>query len=209
MTCKFGSAVLNKIGIISFVVSAILAVASSVVLLSGLTIVASPYDYENLPNFAPSQCTTSAVTVVLMKRCEVFRGEFDDAYFDEWVAVWRCRETGASIIENPFAANRRKTVAVNNMNDYPLEVLQNVTCNTINLPAEYPSVTNFFQCQVWNTCFFDVDMIEDLQENAAKRYERGHNLLYASAGLFVASCIFFVIFMLDICGPCSKKTEFV
>jgi hypothetical protein len=178
------------------------------VLVAGITIVATPYDFANLPYFEQTQCTPVAVTVVKMPLCDVVSDEFGTEYYDEYVAIWKCNETGASILENPFSGNRQESIAQNNANNYPLNIIQNVSCNSKNLPIAYPGWKNFFQCQVWNTCFFDTDMIEDLQINSQDRYNRGFHLLYASIPLFVALVVFFIIFSSIIC-ECCKKSQYI
>lgn len=153
------------------------------------TILNVPYDFDNLPNFATTQCTPVQVSVVKMPGCSVVRGEYSDRYVDEWIAIWKCLETGASLIENPFASNSKQVIAQNSINDYPLNVLQNISCNTAVAPLQYPNWSNFYGCQVWSTCMLDVDMIQDLQQNAQVRYYRGYQLLYASLVFLVVSFV--------------------
>jgi hypothetical protein len=173
-------------------------------LIAGITIVATPYDFENLPYFADTQCTPVSVTVVKMPLCDVvIDSEGSRDYYDEYGAIWKCQETGATIMENPFAGNRQQKIAENSINDFPLQVTQNVSCNTKNPPIQYPGWTNFFQCQVWNVCFFDTDMIEDLQANSLNRYQRGFHLLYASAGIGALCIASFIVFMADMMSCCK------
>jgi hypothetical protein len=200
----------TKLGCISLAISITMFVAFFAVLIAGITIVSTPYDFENLPYFAQTQCTPIAVTVVKMPLCEfVSGGEGPDSYYDQYLAIWKCKETGASIIENPFAGNRQLSIAQNSINDFPLQVTQNVSCNTVNLPAQYANWTNFYNCQVWNTCMYDIDMIEDLQANAQDRYNRGYHLLYASAGIGGVCLIFLTIYFIDLSRCCRKDATFV
>lgn len=177
---------------------------------AGLAIISVPYDFENLPNFADTQCTPINVNVAKMENCGSLDYEYGTSYYSEYVAVWECKESGASIIENPFAGNRQKSIAKNNMDDYPLNVIQNVSCNNVNLPAKYPNLQSFYQCQVWNTCFFDVAMIKDFQENALERYNKGYHLLYATAALAGVLAILFIIFLI-VCFNCfnCKRLEYI
>jgi len=199
----------SKCGIIAMISTIVSFVALFAVFIAGITIVSTPYDFENLPYFADTQCTPSAVLVVKMPLCDATSdAEGGTNYYDEYVAIWKCQETGATILENPFAGNRQEQIAKNSINDFPLQVTQNVSCNTKNPPIQYPGWKNFFQCQVWNTCFFDTDMIEDLQANAYDRYQRGYHLLYASAGLFVLTAICFTILMMDVC-ECFGKQQYI
>lgn len=115
------------------------------------------------------------------------------------------------ILLNPFSGDTNKDLIIRSINDFPLNVTQNVTCNSVNLPTQYPGWKNFYECQVWNTCFFDVDMIEDLQENAEIRYNRGYHLLYASAGLAVAFIVLLIISLCILfeCGLCTKNSQYI
>lgn len=195
----------SKGGIISLVLTMVTFVAFFAVLIAGITIVATPYDFENLPYFSIIQCTPIAVSIIYMPLCdEVNDGDGGIYHYDEYAAIWQCKETGATIMENPFAGNRQRQIAENSMDDFPLNQIQNVSCNTKNLPAQYPDWTNFFQCQVWNTCFFDTDMIEDLQANSLNRYQRGFHLLYASAGIGALCLVSFIVFIVDMMGYCKK-----
>lgn len=202
---------LSNCATFGLVVTAIIFVTFFAVLIAGITIVATPYDFENLPYFADTKCTPIAVTVVTMPNCDTTATESGTIYYDQYVAIWQCKETGASILENPFAGNRQESIARNSIGDFPLKITQNVSCNTVNLPVQYPGWKNFWGCQVWNTCFFDTDMIKDLQANAQTRYNRGFHLLYASAGLAGLSVICFIVSMVILCDCCScgKRSEYV
>jgi len=190
-------------------ITAIIVVTASVaVLVAGIALRQYPIDYDNLPNFGNSSCTPTAVTTIKLDNCFVTTdAEGSTSAHSEWIAVWKCQETGASIVEDPFSAVNSQTVADNSNNDYPLGVAQDVYCNKVNLPITYPNVVNFNQCQVWNACFFDVSMIIDLQANAQNRYNQGLHLLLASAGLFGLSIILAVICVVTVC--CCDKPQFV
>lgn len=207
MTCCGRDA--SKCAVVALIATIVTFVAFFAVIIAGVTIVATPYDFENLPYFADTQCTPSAVSVVMMPKCDSTTIEGDTTYYDEYVAIWKCLETGASILENPFAGNRQQQIAQNSIGDFPLNVRQNVTCNTVNLPVQYPGWKNFFKCQVWNTCFFDIDMIEDLQANAVTRYNRGYHLLYASAGIIGLCVICFLAFLIICFECCSRGSQYV
>jgi hypothetical protein len=200
----------SRCKVISFVGVCVTGVAFFIVIIVGMTILGTPYDFENLPYFTDTQCTPVAVTVAKMADCDsVTTDGGATVYYTEYVAVWKCKETGASILENPFTGKRQESIAQNNANDYPLNIIQNVSCNSVNLPINYPGWINFHACQVWNTCFFDTDMIHELQNNALYRYNQGYHLLYASAGIGGLCLIFIIIFTVDMYKCCSSRyTEY-
>ena len=138
MSCTCCGNEASKSGMLGFISIIVFLTASFAVMIAGVTIVVTPYDFENLPYFATTQCTPVNVTVVKMPLCDVIRSEYGTGYYDEWIAIWKCLETGASLVENPFAGNGQQSIAMNSMNDFPLGVLQNISCNTLNLPVQYP-----------------------------------------------------------------------
>lgn len=164
-------------------------------MIPAVVILTVPYDFENLPYFAPTTCTPINVTVVKMFNCDEMKTEYGTTYQSEWIAIWKCQETGASLVEHPFAANPQESIAKNDVNDYPLNVLQDITCNTRVPALQYPGWSNFFGCQVWSTCFFDIDMIEDLQQNAQSRYNRGYHFLIACSIFAGLSVVFIVAYL--------------
>ena len=195
---------------IAFVgITAIVAFAAALAVMSaGITLRRYPIDYSNLPNFKNATCTPAAVTTIKLDQCYTSSdAEGGSTIASEWIAVWKCQETGACVVEDPFAAVGSQTVADNSNNDYPLGVTQDVYCNTVNLPSAYPNVVNYNQCQVWNACFFDVPMILDLQANAQTRYDQGLHLLYACAGLYGLSLVLAALCI--VITFCCDKPQFV
>jgi hypothetical protein len=190
-----------------FVVMSVLAMTSVATLIAGVTLRQYPIDYVSLPNFKNASCTPVEVTTIKFENCFVTTDSESSAvtYSSEWIAVWKCQETNASVVEDPFSAVSSQTVADNSNHDYPLGVTQDVYCNKVTLPSSYPNVLNYSQCQVWNACFFDGPMIIDLQANAQNRYDQGLHLLFASAGLFAGAVIILAICLICVC--CCNKHD--
>ena len=92
------------LSIVSLSATVALFIGSMIVLGIGGVTLNYAGDVENLPNFAIANCTISAVQVVTLKDCGINGGDYGPSHYDEWIAVWQCQETGASIVENPFSA---------------------------------------------------------------------------------------------------------
>ena len=192
--------------IVMWTATVVTFIASIALVSAGLGITQYPIDFANLPNFGNATCTPDAVTTIELNRCyQHSDGDGAIDYYIEWIAVWRCRETGASIVDDSFAAVSSSAVANNSATNYPLGVTEDVFCNQVVPPSSYPNVVNFGQCQVWNACFFDVSMILDLQANAKNKYDEGLRILYASAGVF-GFCL--MLFVASLVLWCKTKDDF-
>lgn len=82
---------MTKCGTFCFIVTGTLFLATFAVLIAGIVILVTPYDFENLPYFKPTQCTPVAVTVATMPNCKTINSEYGSATFDEYVAIWQCK----------------------------------------------------------------------------------------------------------------------
>jgi hypothetical protein len=185
---------ISNVTIVSLTASVALFICSIIVMSIGGSNIHYAGDVENVPNFAPVNCTISAVQVVILPKCAIGSTDFGGRPIDKWIAVWQCQETGASIVENPFAAKLYKQSATNDQGDYSLGASQVVMCNAVNPPVTYPNsdYTPNTGCQVWSTCFFDVTMIEYMKANGKTDKARGFALLFTGLAL-LGLCLIFVI----------------
>lgn len=185
----------------SLIASIVLFLGSMIVIIIGGVTLYYAGDVENLPNFAVRNCTVSAVQVTTLTDCGVNGGDYGPPYYDEWIAVWKCQETGASIVENPFSSRISASSASRDQADYPIGASQAVMCNTVDPPVLYPNsdYTQATGCQVWSTCFFDVQMIQYMMANSESDRKRGFILLFTGIGLVGISLIFFFVYIASIC----------
>ncbi len=178
--------------------SIILFVGSIIIIVVASIFIGYAGDIESLPNFGPANCTISKVQVTTLTNCGINAGDYGPPYFNEWIAVWKCKETGASIVENPFAGRFFPQSAYNDQNDYDLDTTHMVMCNTVNSPMLYPTVTFVTGCQVWSTCFFDVATIKYMQENGESDNRKGFILLFTGIGLLVLSGVMLSVWAISI-----------
>lgn len=190
----------STLSIVSLIATAALFIASLIVLIIGGITISYAGDVENLPNFAIANCTVSAVQVATLAGCAFNPNDYGPSYYDEWIAVWQCRETGASIVEDPFSSRFSPNSASRDRNDYPLNVSQVVMCNTVNPPVMYPNAdhTRATGCQVWSTCFFDVDMVKYMQLNGVSDRQRGFVLLFTGIALLGISFVFCIVYLVSV-----------
>ncbi len=175
--------------IAAVLLTALLLIGSIVVMSVGGVLIHYAGDIENLPNFAETNCTIAAVEVATLIDCGTAETEYSSTRYTEWTAVWQCQESGASIVENPFSSRSYRSWALNDRGDYTINSTAVVMCNIVDLPCPFPVVEAkaLTQCQVWSTCFFDVEMVKYMQENSESDQHKGYILLFTGIAIMVIS----------------------
>ena len=163
---------------------------------------------KDLNSYTSRNCTPSASSISYLYRCQTYSGEYRDPYKSEWVAIWQDFATGYTILEDPFSPKDNIIDATRDLGDYIVNSTYPCMCNFNVGSVMYPGVEGVegvLNCNVWDTCFFDVDLVDYLKANNVNNNRTG--IILMGVGLGILGILIMITILLAITGGLSSKPD--
>ena len=155
---------------------------SLIILTIGIVTSGYTANFHIADNYETSSCILTAASTVSI-----------GCVANYYVAVWSS-DTGKSILQSPFAANKNRQYVDAQLNNYPLNVPIECMCRK-DTTIVYPSLEKQLPCDVYGQCFLNTQAIEFMKE---QHYLYGIGIalivfgilgILIVLGLFTATCI--------------------
>lgn len=96
----------------------------------------------------------------------------------KWIMVWSDNK-GRSVVENPFASRFTRAEAVSDRTDATLRSNRSCTCRKTSIGGG-TDLTDY-NCQVWETCIFNVEFIKYIQYGNTRYYTTNVSFIAGSS----------------------------
>lgn len=132
----------------------LLLVSTGTLMCLGIAMYVYTSNMMRTKNYVPSTCNLISSSLVEYSpniQCNSQR----------YLSVWQSKD-GFSVSISPVSGIKDKTVAQNELNDYPLNTDMRCLCD-INFPIKYPSTDKDFPCTFYTRCFLATEIVELMQ----------------------------------------------
>ena len=142
-------------------------------------------------------------SVVKLKNC--LAGEY--GYISEYIAVWKDKNTGFTVIQDPSSSQQYKNVVIKKSEIYnPLPTNEIPCMCNEKIVKQYPKTNDLYDCDVWGACILDLDFVKNHQQNSEKNAKIGKTLTaFGGIGLGV---LFILTIFICMCEDCVYRRDY-